>query len=272
MIYCIWYPSGGFGHFVNALLCVYGNNFVSNSDSIVFSNDGNSHEFPLTLPKYNNKKHNLYDLSFVNETQNYTVLVDNGIDDESCDFLHHFPDSNVIKMCYSDVTWPVVAKTYITKAMNSNLNEEISVDQESWPANEQWAQREKFFLFLRDHEFKNYWKPDNNTLNLLVDDLMNYNQFVDSMQEINLPLNDFSEVYNKWWNSNKKYFDSVIVAQDVINAINTGQAKSLLQVNDVWTQAVVYYFIWLHFGVEVSHNDFSDFFEDTDQIKQWLNV
>ena len=27
MIYCVWYPSGGFGHFINAVISLYGVDF-----------------------------------------------------------------------------------------------------------------------------------------------------------------------------------------------------------------------------------------------------
>ena len=45
MIYCVWYPSGGFGHFINAVLTLYSkdfevphndySNWFTNTDDIV---------------------------------------------------------------------------------------------------------------------------------------------------------------------------------------------------------------------------------------------
>jgi hypothetical protein len=43
-------------------------------------------------------------------------------------------------------------------------------------------------------------------------------------------------------------------------------SSDLTHITDIWTQAVVYYYIWLEFGIEVPHNDFANFFTNTDQI------
>ena len=78
MIYCIWYPSGGFGHFVNAILTLHGKNFVRPNKKLMnFSPDGNSHTLDLVVPKYH---YNSWPggIEFLND-KNYCVLIDNGI-------------------------------------------------------------------------------------------------------------------------------------------------------------------------------------------------
>ena len=86
MIYCIWYPSGGFGHFINAVLSLYGTNFARpRVNTVEFNNDGNSHAVELIAPKYL-KNLNNYSFNFL-PNYNYSVLIDNGINDEGTKFL-----------------------------------------------------------------------------------------------------------------------------------------------------------------------------------------
>jgi hypothetical protein len=40
---------------------------------------------------------------------------------------------------------------------------------------------------------------------------------------------------------------------------------------DVWNQAVIYYYIWLEFGIEVPHNNYSNWFANTQEIVIMLN-
>jgi hypothetical protein len=157
MIYCVWYPSGGFGHFVNAILTLHGQNFVRPKKSLTFSADGNSHNLDLVVPKY------FKDcwpgrIEFV-DSKNYCVLIDNGIDNESTQFKSQFPNATVIKICYSAYSWPVVARTMIEKAMSSSIESQLPVDN-NWRTDEPWARREKYFLFLRDHAFRCAWKSE----------------------------------------------------------------------------------------------------------------
>jgi hypothetical protein len=63
-----------------------------------------------------------------------------------------------------------------------------------------------------------------------------------------------------------------MIAKKIVNQINNNESFDLSSIKDLWTQAVVYYFLWLEFEKEVPHNDYNDFFKDTDQIKQWLKL
>ena len=138
MIYCVWYPSGGFGHFVNAVLTLHGDNFVRPKNQLTFSKNGNSHYLDLVTPKY------LHDcwpsgIEFLDHN-NYCVLVDNGINNESEQFKSIFSNSKIIKICYSDYSWPVVARTMIEKAMHSSI--EVQLPTTDWNNDAPWAQRE----------------------------------------------------------------------------------------------------------------------------------
>ena len=127
MIYCVWYPSGGFGHFINAVLNLHGKNFVRPTNEIKFSHTGNLHALELPAPKYCHDPKN-YNFSF-DQNFNYSVLIDNGINNEGEKFKTIFPTAHIIKLCYNDVSWPIVAKTMIDKAMQSSLDEQLTPDR-----------------------------------------------------------------------------------------------------------------------------------------------
>lgn len=93
-----------------------------------------------------------------------------------------------------------------------------------------------------------------------------------ALEIVGITLNDFKPVWDQWWQKNHTYFDPVITAENVITAIIQDVELDLSDVTDLWAQAVVYYFIWLRFNKEVPHNDFADFFANTQQIRQWLRL
>lgn len=261
MIYCVWYPSGGFGHFINAVLTLHGDNFVRPSKSLEFSKNGNSHNLDLIVPKY---LHECWSggIEFRND-KNYCVLIDNGINHESTQFKSTFPNSTVIKICYTYRTWPIVARTMIDKAMESSIEEQLPID--IWNTNEPWAQREKYFLFLRDHPLRHAWKPSNVSYNIFIEDLIDYSTMVSRFDSIDVAFDDFKNLHTQWLKSNSQYFDPVLAAEKFINGhlLNT-------PISDIWTQAIVYYQIWCQYGIEVPHNDFADFFQSQSQFQEWL--
>lgn len=264
MIFCVWYPSGGFGHFVNAVLTLRGKNFVRPSKSLEFSKNGNSHELDLVVPKYQYEQWP-GGVEFA-DTKNYCVLVDNGIDNESMAFKATFPGAEIIKICYSDHTWPIVARTMIEKAMNRSIEQELPADQ--WQSQEPWAQREKYFLFLRDHAFRSAWKQQQEPA-LYVDQMLDYQSFFNALNTV-VGVENFDDLWNQWRWANSAYIDPVQNAQNIMAALKQNQTVDLAHCKDTWSQAVVYYYIWLEFGFEVLHNDFPNFFDDTDQIRKMI--
>jgi hypothetical protein len=271
MIYCIWYPSGGFGHFVNSILSLHGENFARpKAKTVAFSSNGNSHALDLIAPKYN---HGLQDYKFNFDKQlNYSVLVDNGINDEEEKFRSVFPTACIIKMCYDDLSWPIVAKTMIDKAMESSIEIELNDHQNIWECDQSWAQRERYFLFLRDHCLRQAWKPNLTATNWLVNDLLEYSTLTDRLNALGIKFSDFQSLWNHWYVLNKKYIDPVTTAQLVIQAVKNNNNIELDHITNTWDQSVLYYLLWVEFGQEVPHNDYADFFKNTNQITQWLKI
>ena len=270
MIYCVWYPAGGFGHFVNAVLTLHGNNFIRPKKSLEFSADGNSHNLDLIVPKY---FHESWPggIEFV-DSKNYCVLIDNGINNESGKFKNTFPNATVVKICYSDHSWPVVALTMIEKAMQSNIEEQLPVDQ--WNSDEPWARREKYFLYLRDHSLRYAWSSQNK--NMLLDTELDVAELYQDYEECHAVINavakteNFYSLWKEWRQANSKYINPVINAKNILSLVVTNRSTDLTHVKDIWTQAVVYYYIWLRYSIEVPHNDYSEWFTNTNDIVKML--
>jgi len=270
MIYCVWYPSGGFGHFVNAVLTLHGDNFVRPKKSLTFSPTGDSHSLDLILPKY---FHECWTggLEFV-DNQNYCVLVDNGINNTNSGFKSTFPNATVIKICYSDYSWPVVARTMIEKAMQSSIEEQLPTDQ--WDSTEPWTRREKYFLYLRDHPLRHAWNSQNK--HTLLDTELDVAELYQDYEECHSVINaiakteDFCTLWKEWRLANSKYIDPVITAKTVLCQTGINDSVDLTHITDIWTQAVVYYYIWIRYRIEVPHNDYANWFTNTSDIVKML--
>jgi hypothetical protein len=267
MIYCVWYPSGGFGHFINGILTLYGDGFKRPSGKIKFSKTGDSHNLDLVAPKYTGVA---YDYEF-DTNFNYSVLVDQGINSNNREFVQLFSGAKIIKICYTDTSWPVVARTMIDKAMKSSIEVELAVDSTLWSSTEPWAQREKYFLFLRDHSLRFAWRPEKSADCVFIDSLLDYNNLKFSIEKTGIKLNDFRDLWNSWYSHNKRYLDPIDQATQILEKIEYKENIDLTNITDTWAQAVIYYYIWLEYNKEVPHNDFKNFFKDTDQITAWLN-
>jgi hypothetical protein len=269
MIYCVWYPAGGFGHFVNAVLTLYGKDFVRPKKELTFSKNGDSHDLDLVSPKYYHDQP--YQAEF-DPALTYSVLIDNGTDDTSTKFKTLFPNARVIKICYTDHTWPVVAYTLIEKALKSNVVTELQVDQHNWPTVDNWAQREKYFLFLRDHSFRSLWRTGADCSVIQILTLLNYNQLRQKLLEIGIETEDFQLTWEQWIQYNHKYIAPIQVAASVIEAVKTNCHITISQYQDIWTQSVVNYYIWLEYQFEVPANDYANWFTNTNEIAIMLNT
>jgi len=270
MIYCIWYPGGGFGHFINAVLTLHGKNFVRPiNQNFEFDSAGTSHLLELVAPKY------LYDpaeYDFVFDNQkSYAVLIDNGNHNESTRFLKFFPNSQVIKICYSDWSWPIVAQTMLVKTVpGRSLESELPLKND-WSTNADWAVREKYFLYLRDHNLRFKWQSTNSMHNLDVADISSYQRLRDKLTSFNIVTEDFESLWVQWFLANKKYVEPTLMVKKIIDSLDTSQNLDLSFITDTWTQAVLYYFIWLKYNIEVPHNDYSNWFTTTKDIVTMLN-
>lgn len=268
-IYCVWYPSGGFGHFVSVLLHMHGKNFIKiKKNRVEFGNNGNSHMAQLAAPKYFCDTDD-YDYKF-SEKYNYAVLIDNGITNESDKFKQKFIGAKVLKICYSEYSWPIISKTMIEKSMVVDFDSQIKIDPDKWQCTSDWAMREKYFLFLRDHHLQQSWKQDNNCVNLFLDDFLDYFLLYNKLNELTV-VSDFECHWQRWKEANNVYLAPVTTAYDILELVKKNQNQDLSHIKDIWTQSVIYYFIWLKYNFEIPHNDYSEWFTNINDIITMLN-
>ena len=261
--YCIWYPSGGFGHFVNAVLTLYGKDFARpESTEFQFSRSGNSHGLELVAPKF---KHNQPSYDFVFDAgKNYSILIDNGINDESTGHRRFFEGAVFVKVCYSDHSWPVVARTVVEKTMNQTISQHLTGSDfdNNWPESAPWSERERFYLYLRDHDHRLRWREDSTCFNLHLDDIIDYGRLYDRINQL-VTVDAFDELHSQWHAANDSYLSPIIRANNVLKNLDSN--LDLLGFS-LWDQAVVNYYIWLKYQFEVPANDYANWFANTQEI------
>jgi hypothetical protein len=277
-IVSIQYPSGGFGHFVHAILSSYGAGFQGNAVDYKFGPGGNSHAFPLMLPKYYNKTFNIekYQKRLDKLTTAFaTLLIDSGIDNDSDEYRSLIQPDLTIQISYDDWSWPLLARMFYTRCMSAVRNKKQIIDDwvkpciEGWNTPDAiWAQREKFFLYLRDHHFRHMWKPKHNSLIIPIEHILNYNSLYNSLNSL-VEVSEFKDLYQNWYNTNEQYFNFYNDAKNIIH--NVDSDLDIKHITDVFTQSTVYYYIWLKYNFEVPHNDYASWFTNTKDIAKMLN-
>jgi hypothetical protein len=102
--------------------------------------------------------------------------------------------------------------------------------------------------------------------------MLNYQLLKSNLELTGVVLEDFKELWQEWYTKNIGYIAPVLRSQSIIDSLKNNINQDLSDITDMWDQAVVYYFIWLEFNQEVPHNDFPNFFKNTTEINQWLNL
>ena len=105
---------------------------------------------------------------------------------------------------------------------------------------------------------------------LSIEDLLDYELFNCKLKSFGITVTDFYSHWKEWYDKNYNYFLPYFKAKEIINAVQHNKEIEIIETK-IWDQAVVYYFIWLEFGVEVPHNDYANFFNNTKQIIKLVN-
>jgi hypothetical protein len=108
------------------------------------------------------------------------------------------------------------------------------------------------------------WRRTND-YELQIDCLLNYDRLFAHLNSL-VEVETFDTLWKDWRQANAKYIDPIETAKKITTLVTHKQSYNLTHITDLWTQSVIYYYIWIEFGVEVPHNDFSNFFTNTDQI------
>lgn len=266
MIYCVWYPSGGFGHYIGATLSLYGKNFARPNKDLTFSSNGDSHNIKPPADKWQNDPA-VYDYEFAADV-NHCVLVDNGISSQSKRFRSVIPNPVVLKITYNKWSFPIIAHTMVVKAIRSSL-EEYCLKDIYW-TDQDWGKRQKYFYFLKQHECHGLWNPEEDCVNIGIEDIVDYNTFKSKLESAGVELEDFSATHREWYAVNEPYIKPVLQAQEAMDYLDRGENFSLDHITDLWTQAIVNYYIWLKYKVEVKHHKLVEFFKNTSEIQAFL--
>jgi hypothetical protein len=88
---------------------------------------------------------------------------------------------------------------------------------------------------------------------------------------LGIETDDFRQLWAEWNYSNHVYLEPIAVAHQVINSVKNNLDSDIRHIEDVWTQSVIYYYIWLEYNFEVPHNDYSKWFTNTKEIVIMLN-
>ena len=87
--------------------------------------------------------------------------------------------------------------------MSTNFDQEVAIDCNKWNTTAIWAQREKYFLFLRDHPLRLAWRHDVDCDNIDIDDMLNYEKFYKKIIAIGIDIDAFQPLWTQWYQSNK---------------------------------------------------------------------
>lgn len=270
----IQYPSGGFGHFLHVVLNRFCPGFSNIDKNYKFGPGGDSHDYPCLLPKYYTKdSFNVAVYQKIIETLSndyVTFLIDCGLNDDSDSWKQFVRVDNLIRICYNDRSWPLLAKMFYTRCMSAvdqkkyRIEDFILPEETLWPGRPDWAIREKFFLYLRDHQFRKYWRPTADAHNIEITTLFDYDLLRTEIAEWNP--NAFDGFYKNWFEKNREHFDFYFHANQISTAIKKNIPMDIRSTKDIFTQATVYYFLWLDYEFAVPHNEHANWFNNTHEI------
>jgi hypothetical protein len=102
--------------------------------------------------------------------------------------------------------------------------------------------------------------------------MLDYSQLYNQLSSLGVELNDFKLFHQVWQEANKQYINPVKNSQLIVESIKNNVNLDLTHMSDVWDQAVLYYFLWINFAQEITHNDYANFFPNTDTIKKCLKL
>ena len=256
MIYCVWYPSGGFGHFVNAVLELYGENFKCRDDSkqLNFDATGTSHQYIPTMPKYMWSQ-GYYDHKF-DDNMNYSVLIDNGMRNPDVKWKEFFPGAKIIKICYNDCSWPLIMQTYAIKAMKKS-----TVDHYQLAAGD----RQNYLDLLINSKIRHYYKPDPDCLTLELSDLFEYTAFKNKLESFGIVLSDFEKLWHEWYNANSVYLLPLQQAKQIVADVKSSNLRKVTIENPL-TQAITLFYLSLEYPDRVLPDKF---FNSIQEIIDW---
>jgi len=278
-IILISYPSGGFGNFLYHILTQFAKETVKIPESnFDFSSSGNSHATTkYSKVWFHDPANYVADITVDPEEARILVLCDNGINNDSYAKLNKaFPKAKILRLFISEKIRPVVYQTCVIKAMESDLDSEISDHTaEFWSdGNEDYAKRENFTLLYHNWPFK--WERQAGVINLSIEQLITDTRSALStaFQDLGLTLINESLLDNlieDWKTKNQKYFHIYYKSQELLEALENNKNISLNDVTDLHDQGYINYLIESKYKIVIPVYDYKDWFSNSAEIKQAIS-
>lgn len=273
----ISYPAGGFGNFLFYVLSEFADRTVKiNDPKFEFNANGDSHR----VKKYTNIWFNdpdRYNVGFTTESDEIVlVLCDNGINNDSYDKIRqYFNNPTILRVTIDYDVRPVIYHTCVVKAMKSNVILENSKEvNKHWiDCDKPYAQRENFTLLYHHWPFK--WDPDETTVNISLEDLINnpvqtLSNIIHAIGCSVIRPDDLKKCCDQWITVNQQYFDIYFQWQNIKHALESGTNYSLDHITDLHAQGYINYRIEKMFNCTIPVYDYQNWFKNTREIKKCI--
>ena len=259
MIYCVWYPPGGFGHYVNSIITMYGYGFKKPNDtSILIDSKGSSHGTERSAPIYLHDPES-YEFEF-DSNFHYSVLIDNG-NNTSERFRQFFPGATIIKITYDDWYWPIVARTVVEKASHEDFDQFIKGFD--WSRCGSIRFQENCVHYIKDHSLRKTFSSDGLEQTLALADVVNYQRLKTRLEQFGIELQDFESKHNEFLEKNAVYIDPVLNSLKLLDDVEHQRWSDLSYFDhNPWAQSIVYFYLWKKYNL----TDYSTWFKSCDQL------
>jgi hypothetical protein len=271
----ISYPAGGFGNFLYHCLTEFSDRtYKPNNTNFSFNDLGNSHSTKKYVPVYYHDPDN-YQLTLPDTDLECLVLCDNGINNDSYQKINKtFPDAVIVRAVIDPAIRPVIYKTCVIKAQNSNVVSKTK-DQvaEHWTDTDNYAIRENFTLLYHNWPFR--WNEDHACVNVHLEQLINnpaktiHNLIVQTGGKT-INLDGLDAVCAEWIRSNAQYFKIYHDWQKIELALDSGQSIDIGDIVDLHDQGYLNYCIERKFHVTIPVYDYRNWFATTKQIQEMI--
>lgn len=278
-IVLISYPSGGFGNFIYYVLTEFADQtYKVDNSHFKFAVNGNSHSTKKYLPIWYKDPENYKLPSVFTTDKTALILCDNGIDNDSYKKIRAvFQNCKILRLCISESVRPIIYKTCIIKAKNTNLIDEIKESMINWgkDKNEDYAIRENYTLFYHNWPFN--WQPLNlyNIINIDLENLIfnTYETIMSIIQSIGArPINTekLNNVCQQWFDLNKDFFKINLIKQELNNALDCNTSYSLKEITSLHDQGYLNYFLEKKYKITIPVYDYRQWFKNTCDIKEMI--
>jgi len=273
MMYFLHYPSGGFGHYMLQMLSICFDSVFCPQVEAEFSNDGNSHSYPLHYKTWLHRKE--FDIIPFHNFGNFhsICLIDSGIDDDDLNYVFEkYPDALVIRMCIDTNSKSIVNQTCKFKAERSEWDFYSDLD---------WERREQFTIAYHYAEknpdyFLNNFQPDSRCINIKISDLfLNTERLLGQLTSEfgNCDYTKFNMVHSKFLQANEKHARGMTLVNRVTEALQSG-ADFDIDPNDysLHDQGYLIFCLERQYNIsEIPPYDYRDWFSSMTDIRKCLS-